>query len=155
MKAAVQSFYPTLTGRDRLAATEAAERAEIVQRIADGWIGRWHADEIVARYLGTIEGDVPAIHGGEHALAAKLDCPILWLPCSSDQLLPASAIVAFAKHVPAGRVKVCSSDRGHQSTSAPVGSLEFEFYDDVIAGFFREFRENPQSLRSVLDSNAG
>lgn len=138
MKAAVQSFYPTLTGRDRLAATEVAERAKTVERIADGWIKRWRADEIIARYLGTIGGDVPAIHGGEQALAAKIACPILWLPCSSDQLLPASAIAAFAEHLPASRVAVCRSDRGHQSTSAPAGSPEFEFYESHTADFFHE-----------------
>lgn len=137
MKAAVQSFYPTLTGRDKLAATEAAERAKIVEPIADGWIKRWRADEIIARYLGAIGGDVLAIHGGEQALAAKTACPILWLPCSSDQVLPASAIAASAEHLPASRVALCRSHRGHQSTSAPAGSPEFEFYGRHTADFFR------------------
>lgn len=139
MRAAVQSFYPSLTGRDRLAATDAAERAKTVGRIAEGWVKRWRADEIIARYLGTIGGDVPAIHGGEQALAARIACPILWLPCSSDQLLPAASIAAFAEHVPTSQIAVCQSDRGHQSTSAPEGSPEFKFYDGHTADFLRRW----------------
>ena len=144
MKAAVKSFYPSLTGRDRLAATEVTERARIEERIAEGWIAHWRADEIIARYLGTIGGDVPAIHGGEQALAAKIACPILWLPCSSDQLLPASSMAAFARRVPTGQLAICQSDRGHQSTSATEGSPEFRFYDGKTAEFFR----------SIADENA-
>ena len=137
MKAAVASFYPTLTGRSRLAAMDAAGRAEKVEHIAQGWTRRWRADELTARYLGTIKGDVPALHGGEAALAARIRCPILWLASSSDQLLPADAIAAFARHVPGGRVEVCVTDQGHQSTSAPPGSPEFEFYDGTTAAFIR------------------
>ena len=80
----------------------------------------------------------PEPNKSQQALAAKIACPILWLPRSSDQLLPASAIGAFAEHLLAGRLAVCRLDRDHQSTSAPVGSPEFEFYGSHTADFFRE-----------------
>ena len=137
MKAAVASFYPTLTGRAKLAAMDAAGRAGKIEHIAQGWAARWRADELTARYLGTIQGDVPALHGGEDTLAARIRCPILWLASSSDQLLPAQAISAFAARVPHGRCAVCQTDEGHQSTSAPRGSSEFGFYDAQTAAFLR------------------
>lgn len=137
MKAAVASFYPSLTGRSRLAALDVNEREQTIEHIAQGWIDRWRADEISARYLGTISGDVIAIHGGEQALTAKLACPILFLPSSSDQILPAADIAAFSARVPSTRTVVCDTDRGHQSTGAPPGSPEFAFYDGRTAAFFR------------------
>ncbi len=155
MKAAVASFYPTLTGRSKLAAMDGAGRAEKVEHIAQGWMARWRADELTARYLGTIKGDVPALHGGEAALAARLGCPILWLASSSDQLLPAQAIAAFAKHVPGGRVEVCQTDNGHQSTSAPPGSPEFQFYDGKTAAFLQAALKTPVTRTSIQQSTGG
>ena len=141
MKAAVASFYPALTGRSRLAAMDPAERAKTVGHIAEGWVARWRADELTARYLGTIKGDVPALHGGEDALAARIGCPILWLASSSDQLLPAAAIAEFAGRVPGGVVQICQTDKGHQSTGSPPGSPEFQFYDGQTAAFLRRASE--------------
>ena len=139
MSAAVQSFYPSLTGRDLLAVSSQTVRAQATQHIAKGWVERWTASEIVARYVGTISGDVTALHGGEIALAQKLTRPLLLLPSSSDQLLPATSILEYAKRLPSARTEVCKSDLGHQSTSAPAGSPEFIFYDSQTANFFREF----------------
>ncbi len=136
MKAAVESFYPSLTGRSRLAAMDEQERMQTIGRIADGWMVHWRADELSARYTGTIGGDVMAIHGGEQALAAKLACPLLFLPSSSDQILPADAIAAFAELVPGAEVAVCQTDRGHQSSGAPEGTPEFGFYDGRTRDFF-------------------
>ncbi len=154
MRAAVESFYPTLTGRSRLAAMDAAGRAGKVEHIAQGWIARWRADEITARYLGTIGGDVPALHGGEAALAARIRCPILWLASSSDQLLPAHAIAAFAGQVPSGRVEVLQNDNGHQSTSSPPGSPGFQFYDGQTAAFMAKVSEKLAQSSSVSPRSA-
>ncbi len=138
MKAAVDSFYPVLTGRSLLAALGASEREQVTACIAQGWTDRWRADELSARYTGAIStGDVIAIHGGERALAAKLTCPILFLPSSSDQILPAADIARFAERLPSARVLVCETDRGHQSSSAPQGTPEFAFYDGHTSDFFR------------------
>ena len=136
MSAAVKAFYPSLTGRAMLAESSPATRAQLTDHIASGWIARWTAPEIVARYVGTITGDVTALHGGEPILAKKLTNPMLLLPSSSDHLLPAASVEAFAKNVPAINVAVCQSDRGHQSTSAPADSPEFKFYDTHTSAFF-------------------
>ena len=139
MRAAVESFYPSLTGRAKLARMDKAERAEKTEHIAQGWIARWRADELTARYLGTINGDVAALHGGEAALAHRLACPILWLASSSDQLLPAHAIATFAASVPVGRCEICQTDEGHQSTGQHPDTPEFAFYDGRTAAFLSKF----------------
>jgi homoserine O-acetyltransferase len=135
MRAAIAAYLPVLVDRGLLAGMSRSARSELVEKVAEDWTGNWRADELIARYSAVAECDLAAHCGGESSLAARIHCPVLFLPCSSDTLFPPAQIATLARLMPNADVRVLPTDYGHIATTRPPGTSEFSFFDRETATF--------------------
>jgi pimeloyl-ACP methyl ester carboxylesterase len=131
----VGAFVPALAGRKMIADMSAQALAELLNKVAREWSANWRAQELIARYRAVGRCDLASCHGGIASLAARLNCPALFLQSSSDMIYPPAEAQALAALMQRAEVQTLSTQHGHVAPTAPPGSAEFSFFNDRTAAF--------------------
>jgi homoserine O-acetyltransferase/O-succinyltransferase len=115
--------------------------ADVTQRLklslGDRYAESWDPIDLIWRYRAVGSCDLEASYGGLAALARRVKCPTLLIPCTSDQLFPLESTREFAELLPHGRLVPLVSDWGHMAGAQPAGSPEFELLDRATAEFLQ------------------
>jgi len=137
-RAATGGFLPAIYGRRGLADMSDETITTLLDDIAAMWFETWRADELTARYHAVGHCDLARTHGGVDRLAAGIQCPLLMLQTSTDQLFDIDEVTSFVKLIPSGRVETIESPFGHLAPAAPRGSAEFDFFERSTIRFLAE-----------------
>ena len=135
IRAAIGAFLPVMFSQEFLGPMTDEALDRLADEVADSWIRDWQGTELSARYAAIKAFDMVAKCGGEAAVKKALVCPSLWLPASSDALIPTGDIINLTSGVENAVVKPVQSPLGHALVSAQPGSREHDILCRETAAF--------------------
>jgi homoserine O-acetyltransferase len=126
---------PHVLSRALLARLTPEDLAALQHGFGARYAADWDPMDLVWRYRAVTGCDLSNAFDGLEALAARIRCPTLFMPSTSDLIFPIAAIRAFAEQLSDPRWHPIESDWGHMAGASRPGSAEHRHRDNVTAAF--------------------
>jgi homoserine acetyltransferase len=137
---AARAFFLAVAGKGVADAMGEPERDESGRGLAREWRRHWRPDELASRYRAIARSDVATAYGGEVALAAKIQAPMLWLQALDDAVFPLAQVETLLALMPNATLKTIDTPLGHLASAAPPESLEQGFFARETRAFLQNLR---------------